>query len=72
MPFEQWQKTARKKLYELLGLGYMEKCDFEFKIEHEKDRGSYTEIRFSFQSEPVISFLATYCYLKTRLNPFPL
>jgi len=52
IPFEQWQQIARKKLYELLGLKYMEKCDFNFAIEHEKDCKSHIEIRFTFQSEP--------------------
>lgn len=49
--FANWQKTAREKLTELLGLP-LEKCDANFQIEYEKDHSDYTEVRFAVQTEP--------------------
>lgn len=47
---EQWQKKAKEKLRELLGLDYI-KCDSLIDIEYKKDSELGTEIRFTFQSE---------------------
>lgn len=52
IPFEEWQKKARKKLKELLGLPYMIPCAAEFEKEETVDCGDYTRTRFSFMSEP--------------------
>ena len=49
--FTEWQKTARKKLEELLGLP-LDTCDGELEIEYKKECGDYTEYRFSVQTEP--------------------
>lgn len=46
-----WQITAREKLSSLLGLHKFKSCDFDFKIEYEKETESYFETRFIFQSE---------------------
>ncbi|MBQ9976190.1 MAG: hypothetical protein IJP16_06730 [Clostridia bacterium] len=46
-----WQKNARAKLWELLGLDLIEKCDPDFLIESKTETDEYYEIRFSFQSE---------------------
>ena len=46
-----WQKYSRKKLYELLGLEHIKKCDLDFLAEEENITDNYKEIRFSFQSE---------------------
>ena len=49
--FTKWQKNARKKLEELLGLP-LDTCDGELEIEYKKECGDYTEYRFSVQTEP--------------------
>lgn len=49
--FSIWQKNSRKKLYELLGLEHIKKCDLDFLAEEENITDNYKEIRFSFQSE---------------------
>lgn len=48
--FNVWQRTAKAKLEELLGLPF-EKCDDKFAILSEKDCGEYKKIEFEFQSE---------------------
>ena len=50
-PFDVWQKKARAKLVELLGIDLIKPCDFDFLIENESETDEYKEIRFSFQSE---------------------
>lgn len=49
--FTQWQKDAKAKLSELLGMDKFEKCDPITEIEYEKETELYKEIRFNFQSE---------------------
>ena len=49
--FSDWQKSAREKLSELLGLP-LEKCDSELKIEYTKEKEDHTEYRFVVQTEP--------------------
>ena len=46
-----WQKTAKEKLAELLGLDRFERCDPDLKIEFSEKTDGATEIRFTFQSE---------------------
>lgn len=50
-PFAEWQKEARAKLVELLGIPSMKKCDPLFNIEFEKEFDDFTEYRFTIQSE---------------------
>ncbi|MBP5404992.1 MAG: acetylxylan esterase [Clostridia bacterium] len=47
-----WQKAAREKLGELLGLDRMLPAVPDLRIEWERERESYTEMRFTFRSEP--------------------
>lgn len=49
--FAQWQKRAKEKLYELLGMEKFTKCESLFEIEYKKEHKNFTEIRFKFQSE---------------------
>lgn len=49
--FNQWQKAAREKLEELLGLP-MESCPMDFELEYERPGEGFYEYRFTFQSEP--------------------
>ena len=48
--FEKWQKDAREKLIELLGMPAPAKDD-ALLIEYEKDEETYHETRFTFRSE---------------------
>jgi cephalosporin-C deacetylase-like acetyl esterase len=50
--FPKWQKAAKEKLTELLGLDKMKSADPELEIEFVKEIEGATEIRFTFQSEP--------------------
>ena len=47
-----WQKAAREKLRELLGMDRMIPAEPDLSLEWEKQRAGYTEMRFTFQSEP--------------------
>lgn len=49
--FADWQKRAREKLKELLGLPLGE-CEADFEIEYTKEREGCTEYRFTVQTEP--------------------
>ena len=49
--YAQWQKKAREKCKELLGLSQFQKCALEVQIEQEIETEEYVETRFCFQSE---------------------
>lgn len=49
-PLDVWQKKAKEKLVELLGLP-TSKCDDMFEITETKKKEGYTQINFEFQSE---------------------
>lgn len=49
--FDTWQKKAYDKLWDLLGMDLMEKCELDYLEEDRRECDEYTEIRFSFQSE---------------------
>ena len=50
--FAEWQKQARAKLCELLGLNNMKKAeDDKFTVEYQTTTDEYTEYRFTLQSE---------------------
>ncbi len=52
-PFAEWQKEAREKLVELLGMKNIIKNDnTNFTIEYVKEEEEYTEYRFTLESEP--------------------
>lgn len=70
--FISWQKSARDKLSELLGMSKFEKCDPEFNIEYTKDCGEYTECRFTIQSEPGYYFPSVIRFPKSKEGKQPL
>ena len=47
----EWQKKAREKLTELIGLNKFKKVNIDTIIEYKKEEDEFTDIRFSFQSE---------------------
>ena len=47
-----WRAAARAKLAELLGMDRMQAAAPDLRIEWEKERADYTEIRFTLQTEP--------------------
>lgn len=49
--FNTWQKSAREKLEELLGLP-LERCQDDYTIVSEKQCEGYKHLEFTFQSEP--------------------
>lgn len=49
--FEVWQKEAREKLSDLLGLPNMQSCDPLFQIAYKEEFDTFTEYRFTIQSE---------------------
>ena len=50
--FDTWQKEARAKLGELLGMQYMLNCEDDFKILATTEKEEYTQYDFTYQSEP--------------------
>lgn len=60
-----WQKRAREKLYELLGLPF-EKCDDLFRIVGETNKDTHREIEFVFQSEKDYFVQGTFCVPHTE------
>ena len=48
---EEWKKTAREKLSELLGMDKFTKVPPEVDIEYTEQKDGFTETRFTFQSE---------------------
>lgn len=49
---QEWQKAARKKLWELLGMDGISPADPSLRVEWEKTHDGFTEMRFVFQTEP--------------------
>ena len=55
--FKAWQEDARAKLSELLGMQNLKKSeDNKFTVEYVKEEDSYTEYRFTLESEPGYKF----------------
>lgn len=53
MPLADWQKAAKEKLAELLGLDQMIRCEEDdFTIQKEEVKDGYTQYDFIYQSEP--------------------
>lgn len=71
MPFEDWQSKARTKLFELLGLP-LEYCESKFEIEYTKEHDTYTEYRFSVQTEPEYFVPCHLLKPKNIFDPVPL
>lgn len=57
--FAEWQKIAREKLIELLGMDLFVSCDPAFVVESATDCGDYKEYVFSIESEADYRFNAT-------------
>ena len=56
-PFAEWQRDARKKLAELLGINNVNRtADKKLNIEYKKEEKGYTEYRFTLESEPGYRF----------------
>ncbi|MBR2931058.1 MAG: hypothetical protein IKC32_07495 [Clostridia bacterium] len=75
MDFSEWQKTARAKLFDILGMNKYEKCDPLFNIEYKTETDTYTEYRFTVQSEPnyfVPSVMRIPKGMETQKNPLML
>lgn len=51
-PIEQWQKRAKAKLAELVGLDRMIPAEKDLIIEYDRNEADFREIRFKYQSEP--------------------
>ena len=49
---KEWQETAREKLRELLGMDRLLPADMSLCVEWEKTHDGFTELRFTFQTEP--------------------
>jgi len=49
--FADWQKIAKEKLIDLLGLP-LKKCEADLEIEYTKEKEDCTEYRFTVQTEP--------------------
>ena len=70
--FNEWQKTARAKLWEILGLDLIEKCDDDkFLITETKDKGDYTQFDFEFQTEEGYFARASFLRPKGITKPVP-
>ena len=55
--FKAWQMKARTKLFELLGMQNLKKSiNNNFTIEYVKEEDTYTEYRFTLESEPGYTF----------------
>ena len=55
--FKAWQMKARTKLFELLGMQNLKKSiNNNFTIEYVKEEETYTEYRFTLESEPGYTF----------------
>lgn len=67
---QEWQKTAREKLTDLLGLP-LEDCDNDFKILQEEELEKYKRIEFVFQSEPGYYVPCTLLVPKGADKPIP-
>ena len=70
--FSLWQKKARKKLSELLGLDKIRRSeDNRFTVEYIKEEEEYTEYRFTLESEPGYTFPCVMRVPKEYKKPLP-
>lgn len=69
--FTEWQTNARQTLWTLLGLDNMQSCDPQMTIVSQTEKESYTQIRFSFQSEPGYEVPGYVLLPRTGRTPFP-
>ena len=70
--FSLWQKRARGKLSELLGLDNIKKAaDNRFTVEYKKEEAEYTEYRFTLESEEGYVFPSVMRVPKGAKAPLP-
>ena len=67
-----WQAKARAKLQELLGLPLEKPEADNFRIEWTKEEATHTEIRFLFESEPMVDVLCHLCIPKGAEGKLPM
>ncbi|MBQ2817302.1 MAG: acetylxylan esterase [Clostridia bacterium] len=70
--FAQWQKNAREKLWELLGMDELIKCAPDLQIEFTKQQDGFTETRFNFLVEPKMRIVAHLWVPDGATKPLPL
>lgn len=70
-PLETWQKRARAKLSELLGLDRMIPAEKSVVVEFDKQNEDFREIRFKFQSEPNYYVPCHMCIPNGAVGPLP-
>lgn len=70
--YEKWKKSAKEKLFSLLGMDKFQKCDLNFKITREEDTEDRHEIYFTYQSEPGYEPVACLVIPKNITKPLPL
>ena len=69
--FLAWQKTAKEKLTELLGLP-LESCALNLQIEYEKEKEDCSEIRFFVETEPGYCVPCHLLFPKGKTRKIPL
>lgn len=70
-PFDSWQRRARAKLSELLGMDKMIPAEKDVIIEFDKQLEDFREIRFKFQSEPGYYVICHMCIPNGTEGPLP-
>ena len=68
--FFAWQKNARNKLCDLLGMDKFAPCDPNVAIEYEHEKEEYTETRFTFDTEDGYASLCVMLTPKERNKGF--
>ena len=71
-PFAEWQKQAREKLAELLGMDTFVPCDPQFALEWTHEGQGYTEYRFQFNTEEKYRSIAHLLIPDGTKQPMPL
>ena len=73
VPFSEWQKAAREKLRELLGMDkIIRPDDLDFNIEYKTELDEYTEYRFTIESEEGYTFPSVMRVPNTNKESYPL
>ena len=70
--FAQWQKEAKEKFAEILGMSEFTACDEKFEIRETCDKGDYTQVCFTFQSEEGVCIPCDMLIPNTGKDKYPL
>ncbi len=70
--FTKWQKESREKLSQILGMSEFEVCDEKFEVRETCDKGDYTQIAFTFQSEEGVFIPCDMLVPNTGEDKYPL